>query len=139
MKSRPKPQRDGEPPPEREQSAESSGVDLALIRGVGADGSTLKILRQREDRVESGIVRPVEDGKPIQGELVRLKPRKEFPLLCDVEVEYSPGQASPESDTKAPAEQDSTSRRGPAQVATDNYRKNWDAIYKRRPKSGVVN
>jgi hypothetical protein len=57
---------------------------------------------------------------------VRLKPRsrsdqdgKQGPLVCDVEVDL-PREATRSSST------------GPAQVATDQYRKNWDAIYKGR-------
>ena len=55
-----------------------------------------------------------------------LQPRKEFPLLCDVKVELPAKAAEPE-----PAR---PSRSGPAQVATDRYRKNWDTIWKNRDK-----
>ena len=58
--------------------------------------------------------------------LVRLRPREHSPLVCDVEVEVpAPAQAqSPPAITS-----------GPAQVATETYRKNWDAIYGRGRKS----
>ena len=91
--------------------------DVALVYGVSDDGAGLDIIRRRQGRFEAGTVRPLEDGKPIQGEVVRLKPRQQTPMVCDVESEFTPEL------TRA-----STSH-GPAQVATDQYRKNWDAIY----------
>jgi hypothetical protein len=57
--------------------------DVALIHGRTADGEGLRILRQREERLELGEVRPLKEGRPIQGEVVSLKPRPNFPLLCD--------------------------------------------------------
>jgi hypothetical protein len=102
----------------RESKApESSNEDVALVYGVSDDGGGLDILRRRQGRFEAGTVRPLEEGKPIRGEVVRLKPRKHSPLVCDVESEFS-----------AELTRAGTSN-GPAQVATDQYRKNWDAIY----------
>ncbi len=97
-----------------------------LVHGVTPDGRGLSVIRQRDDQVETGALRPLEQGKPIHGEVVTLEPRKEFPLLCDVKVEV-----------EAPAEKHSEARparSGPAQVASDRYRKNWDTIWKNRDK-----
>jgi hypothetical protein len=91
--------------------------DVALIHGRTEDGRGLKILRRRQDRIEAGAVMPLTPGKPIVGEVVRLEPRKESPLLCDVHVEYVP-----------PAEARPTAT-GPAQVATDRYRQNWELVF----------
>lgn len=100
----------------------SKGEDVALVYGVSDDGNGLDIIRKREGRIEAGTVRPLEHGKPIHGEVVRLKPRKNSPLMCDVEVDVpAPARAATRSTSQ-----------GPAQVATDQYRKNWDAIYKAR-------
>jgi hypothetical protein len=133
----------GEPPP---QSEASGARDVAIIHGVTADGQGLKIVRFRDDHVELGAARPLEEGKPIHGEVVSLKPRPEFPLICDVRVQYSQrqpqeqGKAAPEpvaSPKPAQAQRQLTprpARRGPAQVATDAYRANWDEIW--RPKRG---
>jgi hypothetical protein len=71
-------------------------------------------------------VRPLREGAPIAGEVVRLTPRKEFPLLCDVTTELS--LPEPAKDVALPA----VSRTGPAQVATERYRQNWDQIFSRR-------
>ena len=64
----------------------------------------------------------VREGRPLHGELVRLKAREESGRLFDVEVLH---KAKPEPQRTAP---------GPAQVATDAYRKNWDRVFaKNRP------
>jgi hypothetical protein len=76
-------------------------------------------------------VRALREGVPIVGEVVKLTPRKDFPLLCDVEtaltVPAPADNASKSADTAAP-------RKGPAQVATETYRSNWDRIWS-RPRS----
>jgi hypothetical protein len=107
--------------PAEAQAASKSGEDVALVYGVSDDGHGLDVIRKRQGRLEAGTVRPLEEGKPIHGEVVRLKPRPQAPLVCDVEVDLPKEAARPSST-------------GPAQVATDQYRKNWDAIYKDRAK-----
>ena len=110
--------------------------DVALIHGVTPDGEGLKILRARGDRVELGAVRPLREGAPITGEVVTLKPRANFPALCDVESHFKPAEAA--SDRQEPAA--AVQRTGPAQVATDDYRRNWDAIWNRsEAKSKLTN
>jgi len=105
--------------------------DIALIHGKTADGEGLRILRKRENRLELGDVRPLKHGTPIVGEVVSLTSRPEFPLLCDVKVEL-PASATA-SDVAAP------SRHGPAQVATDRYRENWDRIWPAKTEPGLAN
>jgi len=102
--------------------------DVALIHGVAPDGEGLHILRARENRLELGVARPLREGAPITGEVVTLRPRPSFPALCDVETHYKPTlPAAPEATpAAAPA---LAARTGPAQVATDEYRRNWDAIW----------
>lgn len=99
---------------------------MAVVCGISDDGQGIDIIRKRGERIETGTVRRLEQGKPIHGEVVRLRPREHSPLVCDVEVEVpAPAQAqSPAAITS-----------GPAQVATETYRKNWDAIYGRGRKS----
>ena len=102
------------------QSSTERTADVVLIHGVEPDGKGLRVLRYRDDKVETGAVRPLEEGKPIRGEVVRLKPRRDLPVVCDVEVELPAT-----SQKSAPVR-----RAGPAQVATDRYRENWDRIWK---------
>lgn len=106
--------------------APAAGQDVALVCGVSDDGRSVDIIRKRGERIETGTVRRLEQGKPIHGEVVRLRPREHSPLVCDVEVEVP-----------APAHSAPPPTSGPAQVATETYRKNWDAIYGRgrKPRS----
>jgi hypothetical protein len=101
--------------------------DVAIVCGVSDDGQGLEIIRKRGERLETGTVRRLEQGKPIHGEVVRLRPREQFPMVCDVEVEL------------AGPPQKAATLSGPAQVATDSYRKNWDAIYGNRKPGSTLN
>jgi hypothetical protein len=117
--------------------------DVALVCGLSEDGQGVEIIRKRGDRLESGTVRRLEEGKPIHGEVVRLRPRPHAPFVCDVEVEF----ATPSRD--GGAQEDKAGRAGdahtlgagsgPAQVATESYRKNWDAVYGRGRKPSLLN
>ena len=115
--------------------------DVALIHGVAPDGDGFQILRARENRVELGVVRPLREGTPITGEVVTLRPRPNFPALCDVETHYQPAlSAATPTDGKEPTAPLLAARTGPAQVATDEYRRNWDAIWsKPNEKTKLVN
>lgn len=110
-----------------------SNEDVALICGVAANGSDLHVVRRRNNRIEAGVARALREGQPIQGELVRLRPRERFPLLCDVEVEMaSPDHSAASDDVQTREHSPRTgATHGPAQVSNDSYRKNWDAIWKR--------
>lgn len=109
--------------------AASASPDVALIHGVTSDGEGFKILRARGDRLELGAIRPLREGAPITGEVVTLRPRAGFPALCDVETHFKPAEEA--SDRQTPAPSAVVQRTGPAQVATDEYRRNWDAIWER--------
>lgn len=88
------------------------GEDVLVVHSPTDDGRGWRVLRKREERLEVGAIRPVEEGKPLQGELVSLRPREGTPLY-DVEVQYAPPRA----------------HAGPARVSTDAYRSGWDAIF----------
>jgi hypothetical protein len=109
---------------------ERESADVALIHGRTPDGEGLRIIRKRADRLEVGAVHPLKNGEPITGEVVSLKPRPEFPLLCDVKTEI----AAP-----APADVATSARSGPPQVATDRYRENWDRIWNRKQVPELAN
>src|SRR6478609_114230 len=121
----------------RKKSAEAQGSespvappaapDVALIHGVTPDGEGFEILRARGDRLELGAIRPLREGAPITGEVVTLRPRPSFPALCDVESHFKREEAP--SDRQEPPPSAVVRRTGPAQVATDEYRRNWDAIW----------
>ncbi len=93
--------------------------DIAFVWGKNADG--LHILRRRDENapVEAGLLQPLVEGKPITGELISMQPREDMPFVYDVKSEL-PAPAP------APALR---SAGGPSKVATDSYRKGWDAIW----------
>ncbi len=92
--------------------------DVVLVYGQSEDGQSYDVLRQRDGEVQAGTMRPLEEGKPLHGEVVRLKPREEAPYLFDVEVQH-----------------DARSSGGrPAQVATEQYRKGWESIWAKKKR-----
>jgi hypothetical protein len=103
--------------------------DVALVYGPADDGDGFKVLRRRADSpvVEAGQLRRLQHGRAIAGEVVHLEARPESPLLFDVETD---------EELSAPS---SAARGGPAQVATDQYRRGWEAIWGPRPRSGAPN
>ncbi len=106
-----------------DDDTKAKSEDVALVHGVTEDGGGLRVLRARPDRLEAAVLRPAKDGQPLVADLVRLLPRDGSPLLWDVEVVYQ------RSDEEAPAEGGHRARSGPAQVATEAYRRNWDALF----------
>jgi hypothetical protein len=122
-------------PPEAAPPAAAPTPDVALVHHVTPDG-TVHVIRRRGDQLEAGALSPLREGAPIQGEVLSLRPRENFPMLCDVDVLYKPPAAKP---TDKPAASAPTARRkGPAQVATNDYRDNWDSIWSHK-KSNSVN
>ncbi len=104
--------------------------DLALVFGQSEDGEGLHILRRRAatSTVDAGVLRPLRNGQAITGEVLHLEPREEAPFLFDCQTD----------------EELSTSRSqtsGPPQVATDEYRRGWDAIWgsRQRPATSGPN
>jgi hypothetical protein len=94
--------------------------DVAFVWGKNGDG--VHILRRRDENapIEAGLLQPLVEGKPITGELISMKQRADMPFLYDVK-----------SEVPAPAPEERSTGR-PAQVATEQYRKGWDAIWGKR-------
>ena len=118
----------------------SEGRDVVIVHGVSEDGNGLEVLRLRNQCLEVGALQKLEHGRPIHGEVVRLRPRPSCPLVCDVEVQL-PGSAPPAFDDRCAQDTSATgdARRGPAQVANDRYRNGWDLIFGTRPRADSVN
>ncbi|MDX2054722.1 MAG: hypothetical protein SFV15_20135 [Polyangiaceae bacterium] len=114
-----------------------SHQDVALVHGVTPDGG-YRIVRRRGEQLELGSVHPLKEGKPLEGEVVALRPRKEFPLVCDVETLYSPPKPLVGDTAAAPPAQ-ARAKKGPAQVSTEAYRENWDQIWPQAKKNNAVN
>ena len=110
-------------------------TDVVVLGPPTTDGEGVHVIRAREERIETGELRALREGKPIAGEIVTLEPRKENPLVCDVRASYRPqAPATPASSSAAPAP-----RKGPAQVATKSYRDNWDEIFGARRSDRSLN
>ena len=104
-------------------SANRKPGDVVLVYRKSDDGKGFDVLRQRGGEIENGRLRPLDDGKPIHGEVVRLEPREESPALFNVEVQH-----------------DGRSSAGrPAKVVTDQYRKGWESIWANERPNRALN
>jgi hypothetical protein len=103
--------------------------DVVLLCGPTEDGGGVQVLRAREDRVETGEVRPVKDGQPIVGDVVKLTQHADEPRLCDVEVLHEGERAAPKKSAGAKTSGGRLTRGGPAQVATKAYRDQWTRVF----------
>jgi hypothetical protein len=103
--------------------------DVALVLPPAEEGAGYRMIRRRaaSGAVEAGVLVPLRHGRNISGEVVRLEPRKDSPFLFNVETDPELSTAQPPTD--------SASRGGPPQIATDDYRRGWDAIWGSRPKA----
>ena len=92
--------------------------DVVFVHSKAESGEGFRVIRKRADVIEVGEIRPVQEGKPLTGEMVKLSPRKDHDQIFDVEVLVSKEEAL-----------GARGHTGPAQVATAAYRSNWDAIF----------
>lgn len=111
-------------PPAHEEKAAATNDDVVMVHSPTEDGQGYHVLRMREGNVELGAIRNIREGAPIHGDIVRLSPHPEHASLFNVEVLVKSPRA-PEPP-----------RSGPAQVATDAYRTNWEQIFGGRDRSG---
>lgn len=118
--------------------AQRKSKDLVLVHGRTKDGAGLGVIRARDEGIEIGTMRPLEHGKPIHGEVVKLTPRPEMPMLFDAETQFVAEGAASGSGSNGPGaahqaksapDAAGAASAGPPQVASDTYRKNWDTIW----------
>lgn len=95
--------------------------DMVFVHSKVESGEGFRIIRKRADVIEVGEIRPVQEGKPLTGEMIKLTPRQEHEQIFDVEVLVSREEAL--------GNRGALGHAGPAQVATRAYRSNWDAIF----------
>ncbi len=110
--------------PRKESPKTGPKGDVVLVYGRSEDGKAHHVLRQRGEAIEAGTMRALDEGKPIHGEVIRLKPREESPVLFDVEVQHD---ARPSLGGR------------PAKVATDEYRKGWESIWAKKQPDRTLN
>lgn len=102
--------------------------DVVFVHGPAEGGDGYRVIRKRDDAIELGEIRAVKEGRPLHGDLVRLTQRKEHDRLFDVETVVPREKTAP-----------ALSHAGPAQVATDAYRDNWEAIFGPRGEPEMLN
>jgi hypothetical protein len=96
--------------------------DVALVCGKDDRGVHLLRRRSQDAPIEAAVAQPLTEGRPITGEVISMRRRDDLPFLFDVTTELDgPEQRDAER----------SAGDGPAQVATDSYRKGWDAIWGR--------
>lgn len=83
-----------------------------------ADGTGIHVLRKRGESIEAGVLRAAQEGRPVVGELIALRPRSGTPLF-DVEVIHD---ARPRT------------KSGPPMVASAAYREGWARIFEERAR-----
>ncbi len=74
------------------------------------------------------MVQPLAEGRPVTGEVISMRRRKDLPFLFDAKTEF-----------EAPAAAADRATNGPAQVASDSYRSGWDAIWGSRQRRDRLN
>ncbi len=112
--------------PEKKKEA---SFDVVWMHSPTEDGAGARVVRARPGRIEAGEVRPMAEGRPMTpgGEVVRLERRAGAEPLFDVRVECTvPGTANTEA---TPPGSTASSQGGPAQVATREYRENWELTF----------
>jgi len=116
--------------------------DVVLLHSPSASGEGVHVVRKRDDRIELGELRPMREGQPIHGEVVRLTQREEHSMLYDCEV-LVPRQAGGEVAAKPEGSEvkqlPAASHKGPARVTNEAYRGGWDAIFGGRRGPGQAN
>jgi hypothetical protein len=115
---------DAEGPPPA-SPADVAMVDVAMVIDRTEDAQGYRVLRHRDNHVEIGTMRPLQEGRPIDGEVISLEPRQDAPFLYNVKTELGDPHAA-----RRATERRLTSD-GPAQIATEQYRAGWDAIWGR--------
>jgi hypothetical protein len=101
--------------------------DLALVLDKAENSDGYRVLRRRaaDSAVELGTIRPLKEGRPIEGEVVSLQRREDVPFLYDLKTELPdqrPVAAAATGDKRLTSD-------GPPQIATEQYRRGWEAIW----------
>jgi hypothetical protein len=88
------------------------GQDFAIPLGP-AEGGGIRIIRHHSDHsISTGVCRPLEEGKPFQGEVVRMSRNEDGPGI-KMESVYKPEAG------------------GPAKVNSPSFKSGWDRIWKK--------
>ena len=106
------------------KSSEDDKRDVVMIARVDSTRNEIHVIKPVADGIEKAVLRPVEEGVPLMGDLVRLHPNPDFPMLAEIETVMR----HPDGKSRARRSSD-----GPPMVASEAYRRGWDAIFGVRP------
>ncbi len=109
--------------------AKDKRTDVVLLGPPTADGGGVHVLRARDEKVETGELRALQEGRPITGEVVTLSPRQDNPRVCDVTDSYRPPTAASAAAPTALTAPTGIEHKGPPNVATDAYREGWEEVF----------
>jgi hypothetical protein len=120
-----------------DDSPEEAPDDVVVVQGPTEKGvAVVRVRKAGEDEtsVEVGELRPLAEGQPIHGEVLKLSQRPASERVYDVEVVAPAPRAAKSvgSDTALP-------HKGPARVATEAYRSNWEGIFGGTRSGGAPN
>ena len=124
--------------------------DVVLLHSPTESGDGIRVVRKRKDAIEVGELRPMKEGQPIHGEVVKLTARPEHDMLFDCEVlvpsqgrgDVPTSESAPAASAKpeTPEPTRALSHKGPPRVSSDAYRGGWEAIFgKRDDKNNLPN
>ena len=118
--------------------------DVVLVNGQTEHG--VSILRLRDERIELGELRAVREGTPVYGELVKLSPRPDHPMLFDAETLVRGPEAPPRVDAPSVADEASPPRavapgahKGPPRVTSEAFRSGWDGVFGAKARKPSLN
>ncbi len=118
--------------------------DLVFVEGTTEHGLSIVRLKSDADgepQIEVGELRPIREGQPLHGEVLKLTPRSENARLFDAEVLLpapSALAAGGNATSDAPSNK-ALPHKGPARVTTEAFRTNWDGIFGGRLPTGAAN
>jgi hypothetical protein len=114
--------------------------ETVLISGFDARTKEVTVLKPAADGVEAAVLRPALEGRPLTGDLVRLTPRPDFPLLAGLKTVLRHPDHRPPGDDAAPPRAASRSlpHQGPPRVSSEAYRRGWEAVFGRREGAGAA-
>jgi hypothetical protein len=113
-------------PATRRPAPAAPAGDVALVLDRTEDAEGYRVLRRRgeDDQIELGTMRPLREGRPIDGEVISLEQREDMPFLYNVKTELADPHAAMRAERRLTSD-------GPAQIATEQYRDGWEAIWGR--------
>ncbi len=133
-----------EPSETSASTARETPRDLVFVESTTEHG--LAIVRLKSDaggdvQIEAGELRPIREGQPLHGEVLKLTPRIENARLFDAEV-LMPAPLALSAGGPATSDAPSSKtlgHKGPARVTTEAFRTNWDGIFGGRLPTGAAN